>query len=888
MLFYLFTHRSFNLTMEISMRLKKLIIFLLTLVLISCDTGDSSSSGTNTVTMLGYSISGRIAVSSNTAVDGDVNDPNAPYTSNDDPTHAQTIPNPVIIGGYVNLPGKGHSGRSATRGDQNDFFVVDLDADQTITLYTAQPDFNSRGIVQNDLDLRLLNSSQRIVGDSVNDVYDTEVLIAPTDGRYFIQVYATAGASNYILSIGQSLGTSSVANTLNASSEFVPGEVLVRVEKKTGFSAQSQMGALSALGLDTQGQDPDLRMKVALPKPQFSALATNTFQCETDELCEKIETLQQIKELRQQGVEAELNYLYKAFRIPNDPFFRYQWNYNLMNLSGAWDITRGSSNVVVAVIDTGVLTNHPDLKGKLVNGYDFISDSNTALDGNGIDSDPSDPGDQIGGKNNSSFHGTHVSGTIAAMTDNNEGIAGVGWLTKVMPLRVLGRGGDGSDYDIEQAILYAAGLPNRSGTVPAKAADVINMSLGGPAISSGLQQAIIQAYNKGIVIVSAAGNSNSSAPMYPASLPEAISVSAVDINKKRASYSNYGSKISLAAPGGDKLTADVNGDGQPDEILSSLGSDKTGAIEHIYAYAMGTSMATPHVSGVIALMKAVNANLTPQNVDQLIKNGSITEDIGDKGRDNDFGYGLLNAQKAVTAASNLSNHPVVEVNTPAELVTSVTSINFGVVDTSRSINLSNGGGNSGLQIRNISEDSGGFLSISSTTAVDADGLGTYIVTVNRNRLSQGTYSATITVVSSANTVKIPIILQVTNTKLTGDAGYHYVLIIDPATEDTVEDSGVGIAGGYYNYNVYGLEKGSYIVVAGSDFNNDGYVCDAGESCGAYLTLSRPDTVSITNSVNDVNFNAGFNVNFTAQMLSDEVNPSTRGYARSTTMHNLPH
>lgn len=874
------------------MLMKKTAILLIAILLTSCDSGnDSSSTSSNDdggTTILGYSINGRIAVSSNTAVDSDVNDPNAPYASNDDISHAQKIPSPTIVGGYVNLPGKGHSGRSATNGDQNDFYAVDLDADQTITLYTAQPDFNSRGFVQNDLDLRLLNNNKQVVGDSVNDQYNTEVLVVPSDGHYFIQVYATAGASNYILSIGQSLGTNSVmTNVMNATTEFVPGEVLVKVENNNEFSIQSQMATLSSLGLETSGQPTELRMKLALP--QMGILSSDGLECESTELCEKIDTLHRVKQLHQQGIEAELNYIYKVFRTPNDSFYRYQWNYNIMNLPGAWDITRGSSNVVVAVIDTGVLPNHPDLQGKLIGGYDFISDSNTALDGNGLDSDPTDPGDQISGKNNSSFHGTHVTGTIAAITDNNQGIASVGWLTRVMPLRVLGRGGDGSDYDIEQAILYAAGLSNSSGTTPSKTADIINLSLGGPAISNGLQQAIIKAYNKGIIIVSAAGNSNSSVPMYPASLSEVVSVSAVDINKKRASYSNYGSKISLAAPGGDKLTADVNGDGQPDEILSTLGSDKTGSIENIYAYAMGTSMATPHVSGVIALMKAVNDKISPQNLTQLITNGSITEDIGDKGRDNDFGYGLLNAQKAVTAASNLSSNPIVEVDTPAQLVSSVTSLNFGLTDTTQSITLSNGGGNSTLKVRNISQNSGGFLSISSTSSVDTNGLGLYVVTVNRNNLSVGTYSAIITITSTANTLTIPVILQVSSTKISGDAGYTYVLVINPNTEDTVEDSPIAVSGGYYNYRVYGLPTGSYVVVAGSDFNNDGYVCDAGESCGAYLTLSRPETVSVTGNLSNLNFNTGFNVNFIAQMVTDEPKDTThRGYARSTTTRQLKH
>jgi serine protease len=240
----------------------------------------------------------------------------------------------------------------------------------------------------------------------------------------------------------------------------------------------------------------------------------------------------------------------------------------------------------------------------------------------------------------------------------------------------------------------------------------------------------------------------------------------VGINNERASYSNYGPSIDVAAPGGDN-TPDLNGDGMPDSILSTIGDDAGfgGGITLIFDGAIGTSMATPHIAGVISLMKAVNPDLTPQNFDDLLKSGQITNELGPVGRDDNFGYGLIDAQKAVSAAMELGGVAVPEPD--PQLVVNPASLNFGLSRTNTTLTLSNGGCGD-LQIINISDDSGGFLSW------EGVGLGNYIIRVDRSGLSMGTFTATFTITSNVNTVKIPVILQVGDPNATGDAGFHYI------------------------------------------------------------------------------------------------------------------
>ena len=479
-----------------------------------------------------------------------------------------------------------------------------------------------------------------------------------------------------------------------------------------------------------------------------------------------METLTVISELRNRAdvAYAEPNYIRRQQMSPSDEFFDRQWHYPLIHLPEAWDTTTGDSDVIVAVVDTGVLFDHPDLSGRLTNtGYDFVSDPASALDGDGIDPDPSDAGAQNPGT--SIFHGSHVAGTIAAQTDNGIGVAGAGWSTRIMPVRALGKGGIGANYDIAQAVLYAAGLENISKTFPPQKADIINLSLSGTNYSF-LEQDIYDAVRaEGIIVVAAAGNNASSQPVYPAAYDGVLAVSGVDINEQQAHYSNFGSYIDLAAPGGD-ISVDLNGDGNGDGVLSTAASvDLIGNLSYGYSYLEGTSMAAAHVSGVIALMKAINPALTPDELDELLVDGSITQDLGDPGRDDLYGYGLIDAQMAVLAAA------------PALLTVSPASLDFGTELSSADLTVDKTGPGP-LTILSVT-DNAEWLNIEKVPAVgNGEVPAQYSVKVVRTGLTPGVYSSTISFESDSNTVNVSVTM-----KVAAPAVLPILLTVSPASLD---------------------------------------------------------------------------------------------------------
>ncbi|WP_438351653.1 S8 family peptidase [Paenibacillus sp. FA6] len=289
--------------------------------------------------------------------------------------------------------------------------------------------------------------------------------------------------------------------------------------------------------------------------------------------------------------------------IPNDLLFsKYQWNLPAIETNKAWDLSKGSADVIIAVVDTGVDLAHPDLKGNLVDGYNVV--------------DPSKPPtDDVG-------HGTHVSGIIGAVVNNNEGVAGISWYNKVMPVKALDSSGAGTTYSVAEGIIWAAD----------HGAKVINMSLGNYADSEFLHDAIKYAYNRDIVIVAATGNDNTERPGYPAAYPEVFSVSATDSDMKRASFSNYGDYIDVVAPG------------------TSIASTY---LDNQYAALSGTSMASPHVAALAGLIRSRNPNLNNEEVMDLMRESVV--DLGDKGRDKYFGYGQVDIYKALKAAGNGSS-----------------------------------------------------------------------------------------------------------------------------------------------------------------------------------------------------------------------------------------
>lgn len=316
---------------------------------------------------------------------------------------------------------------------------------------------------------------------------------------------------------------------------------------------------------------------------------------------------------------AEPDRIMRPLLTPNDTRFNLQWHYSEttagINAPAAWEIATGK-DIVVAVIDTGVL-KHRDMAANLVAGFDFIGDKDTAGDGDGRDSDPTDPGDfNAAGEcgngsaaSSSSWHGSHVSGTIAAVTNNNQDVSGIAFNAKVQMLRALGKCG-GFTSDIADAMRWAAG--GTVAGVPANAtpARVINLSLGGTGACDRTSQAAVnEARRLGAVVVVAAGNESADvSTSSPANCSGVIAVAAVGRTGARASYSNFGTGVTLAAPGGDGT----------DGVISTVNAGRTVATTDSLAAFQGTSMASPHVAGVAALMLSLNKALKPDEVAKIL------------------------------------------------------------------------------------------------------------------------------------------------------------------------------------------------------------------------------------------------------------------------------
>lgn len=744
---------------------------------------------------------------------------------------------------------------SSSNGDTDLYrFVVSQSQSMTITLVHD---------VANDFDFGIVDNQTGQIINGLLFATETEPEVGIVDitfngagqAAFDVAVVPFSGAGTYQLTVVSAPPSSSIVSTpgsggtnvsisrrtvaskanhniwteqvedkiLELDREFVSGEFVVQLRDPkanvTDFAARQ--------GLAVRAASPGGSFVVNVPGAARGVKADRKSRITT------IQRKQQIRALPEVAF-AEPNYIYhiagapQGGNTPNDPFFNLQWHYPLIHLPEAWAITKGSANVIVAIIDTGI-TAHPDLLSRDSGfGFDMISDPQIGNDGDGFDNNPTDPGD-LSDNGQSSWHGTHVAGTIGAATNNGIGVSGVDWFCKLMHVRALGVGG-GSNFDIGEAMKYAAKLTNASGSLPTTRANVINMSLGGPGFSQNQQNIVDQVRAAGVTVIAAAGNNNSNQAFFPASYNGVISVSAVDFSSQKAPYSNFGTGVDIAAPGGD-LGADLNQDNFADGVLSTLVDDSKQPFKFIFKFYQGTSMASPHVAGVAALLLSVNANLTPDQVETALE--STATDLGAVGKDQIFGHGLVNALAAIQSVNAApGGGPVISASTG--------SILFGGQLTNLPFNIINIGGGTLNYTATDSEDFGGnWLSVSPGAGAAP---ATLTATVNRTGLAAGVYTGKLQINSNGGNLIINISMEVTQTNpTTPSVGTIVILAVDANTLETAGQADADING---NYVISNLPPGSYLIIGGADLDNDNTICGTGEPCGIFPSLDSPEPVDL--------------------------------------------
>ena len=461
---------------------------------------------------------------------------------------------------------------------------------------------------------------------------------------------------------------------LQAGEDYVPGEILVGLDREfvalqehgltrasEGADLEPSMQALEAAADDIGAQISARSSKVYVPSAGFTKL-----EVDTPDVAGAIADLRRDGRIRY----AEPNEIVEL-EAADDEYYDLQWHYERINLEEAWEITTGYEDTVVAVIDADFHPDHPDLTDNLLPGFDFTRNTENLEVFN----------------TNCRGHGTHVAGTVAAVAGNQKGIAGVAPSVRVLPLSNTEASGPCtmSGDGITRAIHYAAGdYVSEAGRLE-EPVDVINMSFGSDSTSEDRQTAYDSAYDAGIVLITSAGNRGNPGPdddfepgdmTHPAVLPNVMAVSATDQFDDLASYSSYGEDVWVAAPGGS--TANNIGDTDfAARVLSTSWSypdavDENGDriqelvepeddTEEGYAYELksGTSMASPHVAAVAGLMRSVNPDLSHSQVAEILR--QTATDLGEPGHNDEFGYGLINAEAAVRVAADELRVPTDEV-----------------------------------------------------------------------------------------------------------------------------------------------------------------------------------------------------------------------------------
>ncbi|MFT6153575.1 MAG: serine protease [Crocinitomicaceae bacterium] len=583
---------------------------------------------------------------SNIAIDSDHNDPNQSFLSNN--ITPQILTSPVSLTGLVLAKNACQAGRLCADGDTVDKFLINLSYGDHIRIE----------VIKGQIDTELL--SRNTMSDSFSS---SDLAMSNIASAYNINTELTIPSNK--MSAGQ------FQLNIKLNQFYNKAQYIIHIEAEESFIPQNyQPGKLIILW---EGSNSPELVDISDPRinnPIASRSSRSLTQARSDLI-------------RQANVKSvSFNYYRKAFNSNT-----LQWPLEQQKIEQLWTplAARGQlpgAGTTVAVLDTGLYLQHSNLEGLITHsGYDFISDPINSGDSDGWDSDPSDLGDS-----SLSYHGSHVTGIIAAQpsqTNNTHYMQGIAWGAEIMPLRVLGLNG-GTSYDLIQALRYAAGLNNDSGRLPDKPADIINLSLGGSQFSVAEQATINEVIDSGAIIVAAAGNQGEEKVNYPAAYKDVIAVGATDKFDAITPYSNSGAFIDLVAPGGYCLENSCN-DGV--YSLSAIGSKQNyyDSRQSSWRSISGTSMATAHVTGLLAIVRSYLPALDAKQLNQLIASQAITTDMNEVGFDKRSGWGKLNSAKLLNLmdSSDLNRASAwvskTEIYTPANFTSTVDIITRGEI-----------------------------------------------------------------------------------------------------------------------------------------------------------------------------------------------------------------
>ncbi|MDB5800258.1 MAG: hypothetical protein JWL63_1197 [Rhodocyclales bacterium] len=839
-----------------------------------------------------YTLSGTIALPETAAVDSDTNDGlQSGRVRNNNFASAQAITTPIQLVGTVNVPGAGPVGVNFAAGDADDYFKTPLTQGQVIEMSFVG------GTGADDVDVYLVEDGTGLLVGSATSASASKCIQIGRTSVYYIRLQATQGAALYNLRISAP-GDASCSITSTSTDPIIADELVVKASARA--TSTSRAAALQAAGLqsvdgETRGrphllrlpQDEDQRATGLARLEHWhragaAPRARNTsgdFPGRFRRARRAMETLEYAKRLMATGL---YEYVEPNFRVemlatyaPTEPLYVAQrWSYQQINQPSAMDRILGlalppsTQRPIVAVIDSGIVNDHPDLQAQISGGYTFVSSSSGALG----DGDTPDPNDPSTGADAPNWHGTHVAGTVAAIDNNGKFGAGVAPQALLMPLRVFAPGKSASSFDIVQAIRYAARLSNRSGTLPARAADVINMSIGSSgACPAQFSTEIANARAQNVVVVAAAGNGahndlgTAAAVSSPANCPGVIAVGALDARQQQTFYSNSGPTLRLMAPGGDAYQS-TTGTGYSDAIYSTLGSFDVSGRTPSFGPLMGTSMASPHVAGVIALMRYVNPAISPTDIDTLIANGQITDDLGALGRDDTTGYGLIDARKAVDEAIALASSGVPPLGI---VVASPASISLGSLSSSATMELKLTAPGTETVSSVVSNSAAVTVTPASIDAITR--LGMYTISVDRSLLPLGTSFPTLTITTSTRgfNVQLTVIKAATAGSSTASYGRMVVQVSNATTGAALGQVIVSVTNGKYIWSIAGIPAGQVRLIAGTDLNHDFFFCDFGEVCGVYPDTA--DSIAVTGSMNGLNFAVAPTGTTASDLAMSEVN-----------------